>query len=471
MSGSSEPDAPGLSARGSTRARRMAAPRAAGPACIALGCDYGQPVAVSRSPTGTSRWGRQVRTAAGVAGPLSLPADPASPGCSGDAGGPENTTTHIIRAPSAGLLTPAETVVGSRQAPGNGLHAPHDAVTDGSTPDPPSVSTDGQRRGRVAPGAVTGPRPPRTLQRSGGVRVHQGPFRVTRKMLSKAWNDRVLGLAAEAGFWQLLSLPPLLLAVLGTIGYLGKLVGADATARVQSGLISAAGHLLAPSAVDQIVRPTLDEVLRRGRLDVISVGFVASLWSGSTAMATYVNTITIAYGERDARSAVRSRLLALRLYLAQVVTGIVLLPALVLGPGYIEQFLHGRVSVVVHEVLTLFYWPTVGLLSLGILASLYHLAVPCRRRWRQALPGAVLALFVWLVGSYGLRYYIKLVFGQASTYGTLAAPLAILLFFYITALAVLLGAELNAALDVHVGAPAPRSRARWPRRRRARHVL
>ncbi len=297
---------------------------------------------------------------------------------------------------------------------------------------------------------------PLAAGRATATHARRGPLAVLAQTLRKAWNDRVLGLAAEAGFWQLLSLPPLLLAVLGTIGYLGQLGSGNALNRVHAGLLSAASHLLAPSAVDQIVRPTLDEVLRRGRLDVISFGFVVSLWSGSTAMATYVNTITIAYGERTERSAVRSRLLALRLYLVQVVTGVVLLPALVLGPGYLERVLHGRVSVVLHTIVTWFYWPVVGLLSLGILTSLYHLSVPHRRRWRKAIPGAVLALLVWLVGSYGLRYYIKVVFGRELTYGTLAAPLAILLFFYITALAVLLGAEFNATLDRDVDPPAPR---------------
>lgn len=326
----------------------------------------------------------------------------------------------------------------------------------------PAVSTPG--RGRFDT------RPLSPVQRSGS-RARRGLFTVLGEMLRKTWNDRVLGLAAEAGFWQLLSLPPLLLAVLGTIGYLGDLTGADTVGRMEASLLSAAGHLLAPSAVDQIVRPTLDEVLRRGRPDVISIGFIASLWSGSSAMATYVNTITIAYGERTARSAIRSRLLALRLYLAQVLTGVVLLPGLVLGPSYLERLLHGRVSLVLHGIITWLYWPVVALLSLGILTSLYHLSVPCRRRWHKAIPGAVLALLVWLVGSFGLRYYIKVVFGKELTYGSLAAPLAILLFFYITALAVLLGAEFNAALDGGVGpGSSPRPVRRRKGRRRARRV-
>jgi membrane protein len=272
------------------------------------------------------------------------------------------------------------------------------------------------------------------------------PLALARQTVGRAWNDRILGLAAEAGFWQLLSLPPLLLAVLGTIGYVGDAVGRDTTASIRDSVLRGASDLLTPSIVADVVRPTVDEIIFRGRPDVISIGFLLSLWSGSSAMATYVNTITIAYGQRELRSAVRSRLLALRLYVAQVITGVVLLPALVLGPDLIARLLDSSRHHLVGFLLTTLFWPVVGLLSLTILTSLYHLSPPIRTKWRGAMPGALFAMALWVVGSYLLRMYLELVFGNELVYGSLGAPVAALLFFYITALAVLLGAELNAAL-------------------------
>src|ERR1700710_153303 len=85
-----------------------------------------------------------------------------------------------------------------------------------------------------------------------------------RRMLAKAWKDRVLGLSAEAGFWQLLSLPPLLLAVLGTIGYIGQLTGHNTVDRIEHSILQAAGHLLTHSTVQETVRPTIDDILRKG---------------------------------------------------------------------------------------------------------------------------------------------------------------------------------------------------------------
>jgi membrane protein len=271
--------------------------------------------------------------------------------------------------------------------------------------------------------------------------------RLVWSALRRAWHDRVLGLAAEAGFWQLLSLPAAILAILGTIGFFSGPLGADNLDHLQRSIDNAMTHVIVPSAVDSTIAPALHRILFGGRIDVVSISFIVSLWTGSSAMATYVNTITIAYGLRSERSAVRSRLLALRLYIAFVLSTIVLLPLLVLGPSDLVNIFPDRWHHVVHVVTTVGYWPVVVLLSLALLATLYHRAVPVRTPWRRALPGAVVAVIIWLVGSVILRAWLVFAFRRTATYGPLSAPVAVLLFLYLTALAILFGAELNAEID------------------------
>ena len=275
----------------------------------------------------------------------------------------------------------------------------------------------------------------------------QRHVRLFRRTLAKAWDDRVLGLSAEAAFWQLLSLPPLFLALLGSLGYLSGLLGADTVDQIERTLLDAFSRALTPDVVDQVVEPTVSNVLREGRADVVSIGFLLALWAGSSATATFVNTVTIAYGMRDLRGAVHSRLLALFLYLLTVVLGVVLLPVMVLGPGRLvslfPQSVRGDVAAVVNAV----YWPAVGVLLLFGLVTFYHLAPPRRLPWLRGLPGAVLAGVVFLGGSIGLRLYIGFVVDQGFSYGALAAPIGALLFFYLLALAVLIGAELNASIE------------------------
>lgn len=271
--------------------------------------------------------------------------------------------------------------------------------------------------------------------------------KLLRSALRHSWQHRILGLAAEAGFWQLLSLPSAILAILGTIGFFSGVLGTENLNHLQRSIDNATTHLIVPSAVNSTIAPALHRILFGGRADVVSISFVVALWSGSSAMATYVNTITIAYGLQNQRGAVQSRLLALRLYVAFVLALIVLLPLLVLGPGDLVNVFPDRWHHGVRIVTNVGFWPVVVLVSLSLLATLYHRSVPVRTPWRRALPGTVVAVVIWLVGSVFLRSWLEFAFRRTATYGPLSAPIAVLLFLYLTALAILFGAEINAEID------------------------
>ncbi|MBO0821920.1 MAG: YihY/virulence factor BrkB family protein [Nocardiopsaceae bacterium] len=263
-----------------------------------------------------------------------------------------------------------------------------------------------------------------------------------RATLAQAWQDRVLGLAAEAGFWALLSLTPLLLILISSISLLGR----PTTLLVRAKLLHAGSRFLAPTAVNHVLAPVLDQVTQHGAGGLLSIGTLFALLSGSTAMNTYVNTITIAYGMRDMRSAVRSRIVAFVMYLGSLVVGTITLPLLIIVPGWAVAALPGPLQATAEPFLTYGYWPAVTVMCTLAIASLYHFAVPVRGRWRRDLPGAVAAMGLWLACSYGLRSYLSYAIGHSPTYGALSAPAAALLFLYVTSLALLLGAELNAQI-------------------------
>ncbi|MGY4773440.1 YihY/virulence factor BrkB family protein [Kribbella sp. CWNU-51] len=262
--------------------------------------------------------------------------------------------------------------------------------------------------------------------------------------MSSAWRHRVLGMAAEIAYWMLLSLPPLALCLLGLVGYLETVFGADLGTVIEQRIVQVASQALTPQTVTSLVKPLVDDVLSNGRADVASAGFLLALWAGSTATASYVNAITIAYGQRNERGAVHSRILALGLYLAGVVIGVVLLPLLVVGPQTLLRLVPATGHDLAQNVLRLAYWPTLLVLSVLALVTLYHYAVPRRSRWRDHLPGAAIATVIWLAGAAAVRVYLRYAFDTVNIYGPISAPIAALLFFYLTALAVLLGAEANA---------------------------
>jgi membrane protein len=313
-------------------------------------------------------------------------------------------------------------------------------------------------------GAAEAPPPQgRLASLPGAVRV---PLQVLGRTLAKAWQDRILGLSAEASFWQILSIPPLLIGLLGSLGYLGSVIGDGAVREIEDQLLSASARVLTSDVVDDLVAPTLSDILGSGRLDVVSLGFLLALWAGSSATATFMNTIVIAYDQRDVRGPIRTRLKALWLFVVGMFMAVLTLPLLVLGRGVLVGLLpqdwRATGTVLVNAV----YWPLVLVGLLLALTSFYHVVLPNRLPWRRHLPGTLLAVAFFLVAALVLRAYVADILITALPYGALAAPIGALLFCFFFGMAVLLGAELNATIQARWPAPL----RRHDRRRRDRRM-
>ncbi|WP_328993851.1 YihY/virulence factor BrkB family protein [Kribbella sp. NBC_01245] len=254
---------------------------------------------------------------------------------------------------------------------------------------------------------------------------------------------RVTGLAAEAAFFAILSLPPLIFGLAGSIGFIvSRFFDAATIDQIKLEIAELAARALTDDSVQAVIVPTLDDVLAGGRPDVISIGFLLALWSGSRALNVFVDTITIMYGMGGKRGIVRTRALSFSLYCVALLIGVIVLPLVLAGPEAVADVLPARV-----EFLNQLYWPVVTVLSAGFLNTLYHLSVPVRTPWVSDLPGAFLALSLWILGSFLLRWTLQSTVGGTSIYGPLAAPIAVLLWLYLTAIAVLIGAALNAVID------------------------
>ena len=273
-------------------------------------------------------------------------------------------------------------------------------------------------------------------------RFGRATWRLTAHTVGGSIRYRVTGLAAEAAFFTILSLPPLIFGLAGAIGYVAQRFDVQTIAGFRGQVLDLASRALTPAAVDTVIEPTLDDVLSGGRFEIISIGFVIALWSGSRALNVFVDTITIMYGLGGQRGIVKTRALSFGLYLVFLLVGIVVLPLVLAGPGLVDRIVPTRLSAVAS-----LYWPVVLTGSVFVLATLYHLAVPVRTRLRANLPGALLTMLIWLGGSYLLRAFLGESVGSTSIYGPLAAPIGLLIWLYIISLAVLIGAAFNAAAD------------------------
>lgn len=259
------------------------------------------------------------------------------------------------------------------------------------------------------------------------------------------FEDRVPGLAAEAALFTLISLPALLLVVLGSLGFIASALGPDGSAELQRVVFELPRTLLSSRTYDAYTA-LATKALENGRADVVSVGALLSVWTGSRAMNRFLETITIAY-DIEPRAAWRRRLLALGLTLAALVTAVAILPLLVLGPRAVEWLAPDTVASATIDVLGALYWPSIALLVVTGLATLYHVGVPWRTPWRRDVPGALFAMVLWLGASAVLRAYLTVGVGDDGIYSQLGTPIAVVLWLYVTAFAVLLGAELNAEIE------------------------
>ncbi|MFI1188563.1 YihY/virulence factor BrkB family protein [Streptomyces californicus] len=289
-------------------------------------------------------------------------------------------------------------------------------------------------------------RPPGRLHRARALYRNVSKRRMAWLLLKDTVNScieyRILGLAAEAAFFTLLSLPPLLLGLIGLLGYVDEWTTTTTVASIERNILSASHTVLSERGVNEFARPLLADVTTGARPDIISIGFAIALWSGSRAVNVFIDTITVMYGLDGHRGIVKTRLLAFLLYVVALLLGAVVLPLLVVGPDRVVEFVPWGT-----EVIAVLYWPLVILLTIAFLTTLYHVSVPVRSPWIEDVPGALVALAMWVLGSFLLRIYLTSTVEGPTIYGSLAAPIAVLLWIGISAFAVLVGAAVNAAID------------------------
>jgi len=296
-------------------------------------------------------------------------------------------------------------------------------------------------------------------------RVRHRWRKVIGRTLSKAWGDSLFGMSSQAAFWCALSTAPLLLALLGLVGYVvGWYFPAGTIDQVREQILIFLNAIFNEEVADNLVGNTVETILSQGQADVVSVGLVISLWAGSSAMSAFVESITIAYGQHEVRHPVAERFFALGLYLLALLSGIIMLPLLAIGPDYLPKVFPESWRPQVSNIVNIAYYPTLALGLIFLLTVLYKVAPKHKHPWYRGVPGAFLAAAVFIVTSFGLRLYLSYVYAHGLTYGALATPITFLLFYYFVSMAVIIGAQFNnATLEYYPPRPSKRELRRWQR--------
>ena len=254
--------------------------------------------------------------------------------------------------------------------------------------------------------------------------------------------DRGTLTAAGMAYYWFLSIFPALLAFVGVLGLLnvGKGTIDNITEKITKTLPGGAGNML---------NSVISEGSTKAGLISALVGVAVALWSASSGAVGMQIGLDVAYDVKDDRKFVKKRLVAFELLAAVLVLGGVATALIVfgepLGKSLRDNLPFGGAFVVLWTVIR---WVG-GLIALvGLFASIYFLA-PNRDtpKWVWVSPGGILAAAIWLVASLGFSFYVSSFGNYNDTYGPIAGVAVLLLWLYLTALAVILGGELNAELE------------------------
>jgi membrane protein len=265
------------------------------------------------------------------------------------------------------------------------------------------------------------------------------------------YEDDCPGWAAELAFFWFLALFPGLLFVVALAGVLPVQHLIDA---VVEGLAR-----VAPGPALILVREQLVQIAQGPPRGLLALSLLGTLWSSSTAMTAIIDTLNNAYHVTEARSWGHVRLLAVGLTVVLTAFTLIAIGIMMIGP-MVARHLEDGLGVPRRLALlwAIAEWPIVFGLMVTALGWVYYFAPNARRRRVRVMPGSIAATLLWMLASLGFRWYVRHFGEYQQTYGAIGGVIVALLWFYASGLAILIGAELNAAIeDAAAGSQAPGS--------------
>jgi membrane protein len=262
------------------------------------------------------------------------------------------------------------------------------------------------------------------------------------RALKKAQHNQITHLAQAVAFNAFLAIPSTLLLALGIFS---SVAGPDSV----NSLLDHLSNVVPGSALD-LVRQSLKQVLASQQGGVmIAVGAVLALWSLSGAMQTVMWSLNTAYEREETRGFFRARAVSILMALCSAVAVLLVVVTLVLGP-LISTWIGDNVGA--SRVVTLLWdigrFPVLVAALLAMFASMLYLGPNARhRRFQFVTPGAVTAVLIWLIVSGGFAVYANNFSSYNKAWGSLAAVIVTLTWLWLSSLALLLGAEINAETE------------------------
>ncbi len=264
-------------------------------------------------------------------------------------------------------------------------------------------------------------------------------WEIIKRVVDKVQKDNMSLIAAGVAFYFLLAVFPLLAALISMYGFFVEQETLTQHLNILMNVFPAQGRSVLEGQIESLISAD-DRALSISFI----ISFILTIWSGGKGSAALITACNITYQESEVRSIINMIIARIVLTLATVFFMLFMLLLVVFIPlifSYINTFSQTMLAFIT--------WPIL-LLSFSIsLACLYKYA-PHRKsaKWRWVIPGALIATFLWIMGSFFFNLYITHFAGYNKTYGSMGGVVILLMWFYVTAYTVLLGAEINAATEL-----------------------
>jgi membrane protein len=259
----------------------------------------------------------------------------------------------------------------------------------------------------------------------------------------KSLSDGITDLAAALAYYSFLAIPAVLLVALGLFTLIAS---PDAITT----LMDKIGQV-APSQTTELLGDSLRRLNQNQSSSLVMtiVGFVLALWTTTGAMTAFMRALNRAYDREEKRNFIRQRLVALQMLAAMVAAFLLVFGLLVLGP-LISEWIGNALDIesVIGWIWWIAQWPVLIAGLLAAFATVLYLGPNVeQRKWQFITPGSVIAVLIWLVASGLFAVYTSMFGSYNKTWGSLAAVIVMLTWLWLTALALLFGAEVNAETE------------------------
>jgi membrane protein len=203
-----------------------------------------------------------------------------------------------------------------------------------------------------------------------------------------------------------------------------------------------------PPEVLTIITDQLTKISQDKQGGLLTFGMLLTLWSSSGAMTAIIDTLNNAYDIKEGRSWWKVRLTAIGLTIGVSIFILASFALVIVGPTFATRLADTfGLGPAFEWTWKIAQWPLIfGLVSVAI-AAVYYWGPDAEQEWVWLTPGAIFATTLWLLASLGFKYYVANMGNYTETYGAIGAFMVMMLWFYISGLVILIGAEMNAEIE------------------------